>query len=334
LDLIKYKENLPVNIEELRDFILVGKERLKAHQAKVRAIQSVTTAGSARRLALADAQDVAEIVINAELRLGELLKALPKPKFDSTTDGCLKGTIGTLPPGIDKRLSHQAQTLANNPEAVSEIVEMARKEDKIPTPDMTYKTIKRTEALLKTAKLRGQKVLTPEGKYDVVVVDPPWPMEKIERDVRPNQHAFDYPTMNENELSELKIPASEDCHLFLWTTQRFLPMALRLAEHWGFRYVCLFTWHKPGGYQPFGLPQYNSEFVVYARKGTPKFIDTKDFMTCFSAPRGTHSEKPESFYQTIARTTGDCRRIDMFARRQIPNFTAWGNEIDETMGTG
>jgi hypothetical protein len=27
----------------------------------------------------------------------------------------------------------------------------------------------------------------PDGKFDVIVIDPPWPMQKIERDVRPHQ---------------------------------------------------------------------------------------------------------------------------------------------------
>ena len=168
-------------------------------------------------------------------------------------------------------------------------------------------------------------VPTPQGQYDVVVMDPPWPMDKIMRDCRPNQAAMDYPTMTEGELEDLEIPSANNCHVFVWTTQRFLPMTLRLMTKWGFRYVLTMVWHKPGGFQPIGLPQYNCEFCVYARKGTPKFIDTKAFPVCFSAPRGKHSEKPIEFYETIARVTKG-RRIDMFSRRKIENFTPWGNE--------
>jgi N6-adenosine-specific RNA methylase IME4 len=133
--------------------------------------------------------------------------------------------------------------------------------------------------------------------------------------------------MDEDELRGFPVPdmAAEDCHLFLWTTQKFLPMALRLAEDWGFRYVCTFVWHKPGGFQPIGLPQYNCEFALYCRKGTPAFIDTKAFPTCFEAARREHSRKPDAFYQTVARVTAG-RRIEVFAREPREGFELFGNE--------
>jgi N6-adenosine-specific RNA methylase IME4 len=169
-----------------------------------------------------------------------------------------------------------------------------------------------------------------DGKFGCIVIDPPWDMQKIERDVRPNQVAFDYPTMTEEELAAFPVAdmAADDCHLFCWTTQKFLPAGLRLLEAWGFHYINLMVWHKPGGFQPVGLQQYNCEFVLYGRKGSAKFTETKDFPCAFYAPRREHSRKPDEFYDTIRRVT-DEGRIDVFSREARDGFAQFGNEINK-----
>ncbi len=185
--------------------------------------------------------------------------------------------------------------------------------------------IRRTEVVQQLEDTAAREAKALEGVYDVIVIDPPWPMTKIERDVSPKQVEFPYPTMTVEELEALTIPCADDCHVWLWTTQKYLPSAFRLLEAWGLKYVCTFVWHKPGGFQPYGLPQYNAEFALYARRGSPVFVDTKALPACFAAPRGQHSEKPEEFYEIVRRVTAG-RRLDMFNRREIQGFDGWGNE--------
>ena len=171
----------------------------------------------------------------------------------------------------------------------------------------------------------------PPGKFETIVIDPPWPMLKIERDARPNQAGFSYPTMDGDELrafaGTVAGMAADDCHLFMWTTQKFLPLSLELLKLYGFRFVFEMVWHKSGGFQPFKLPQFNCEFVVYGRRGSVEFVSTKEFHCCFNGPRREHSRKPDEFYDMVALATRG-PRVDVFSREPREGFEQFGNETD------
>ncbi len=197
--------------------------------------------------------------------------------------------------------------------------------------NQAYKEIKQAEKREKVnnaiEELRQKEVLPPTGKYDVIVIDPPWKMEKIERDVAPEQIGFDYPTMSIEEIKNFELPHEKDCHVFMWTTQKHHRDGFDIFDEWGVKFICEFVWHKNGGFQPFGLPQFNHEYIMYGRIGTPSFVDFKNFFTCFNAQRTGHSAKPEEFYETIRRVTAG-RRVDIFNRRKIEGFDTWGNEAE------
>ena len=168
----------------------------------------------------------------------------------------------------------------------------------------------------------------PCGKYRTVVVDPPWPMVKVGREVRPNQTAeMDYETMSVEDIGALDIHSilEPDAFVFLWTTQRFLRAGFDILDGWGLKYMLEMVWHKPGGFQIYGRPQFNHESVLVASMGTPQFTDVRDFSCAFNAPRNGHSVKPDAFYATLRRVT-PAPRLDMFARRSIDGFEPWGDE--------
>jgi len=109
--IIKRPEYLPDTIEKLRDFILIGREKLKAYKAKLNAIKIVGFAKEVRDQSLSDAQDMATALLWAESRMGELLKTSRSGSFR-------KGGEKELPDGITHKQSHYAQQLANHPDIV------------------------------------------------------------------------------------------------------------------------------------------------------------------------------------------------------------------------
>ena len=176
------------------------------------------------------------------------------------------------------------------------------------------------------------KPLLPAGKYRALVIDPPWPMEKIMRDVRPNQVTMDYPTMTIDEIAALPIPDLFDangCHVYLWTTHRFLPDALRLFDAWGVRYQCMMTWVKNVGFTPYSW-MYSTEHVLFGRIGSLD-LTRKGLRLDFEGKVREHSRKPDIFYDLVQQASPG-PRLDMFSREAREGFSQWGNESEKFNG--
>jgi N6-adenosine-specific RNA methylase IME4 len=165
------------------------------------------------------------------------------------------------------------------------------------------------------------------AKFSTIVIDPPWDWgdegdaDQLGR-ARPT-----YGTMSFEELKSLPVGklADEDCHIYLWITNRSLPKGFALLEAWGFRYITCLTWCKPS----IGMGNYfrgSSEQILFGVKGSQP-LKRKDIGTWFSAPRGPngHSSKPLESYDLI-ESCSPGPYVEMFARSNRPSWTAWGAE--------
>lgn len=169
----------------------------------------------------------------------------------------------------------------------------------------------------------------PSESYRSVVIDPPWNMEKIGRKERPDQGKYlDYPTMDVDDIMELPVndlAAESGAHIYLWTTQKYLPKAIECLEEWGARYECTMTWVKPTGVAPFSW-QYNTELVLFARFGDGLELEKNGLQLSFEAPVTEHSEKPDVFFERV-RKASPGPRLEMFAREGRDGFDVWGDEV-------
>ncbi len=170
-------------------------------------------------------------------------------------------------------------------------------------------------------------------KYQTIYADPPW-MERGGGTIRRGADRH-YPLMKTADIMALPVQELADpagCHLYLWTTNNFLPDALEVVKAWGFQYVTMITWLKDRQ----GLGQYYrgmTEHCIFARTKNCtlpyKVADGKrqQGVTGFYAPKGIHSAKPDEMRQMIERVSYD-PRIELFAREPHEGWDVWGNEVD------
>ena len=323
MDIVKKDTYLPVTVEELNQFIIIGKERLNAQKAKIRAIEKTGMAVAAKEAALTDAQDMADLLLDAEARLGEILEAIPDKKASSGA-----GTR-SLPSDITKKVSHQAQVLSQHRDVIERVKAEAREAGEIPTAKQVYHQIKDKQKKDRAAELGTASI--PEGKYRIFYADPPWQYTSGDQHTTEEQETVlgtHYPSMSIPELCALDIRsmAQDNAVLFMWVTSPLLEEAFEIINAWGFKYKASMVWdkvkHNVGHYV-----SVRHEFLFICTKGSCKPDNPKLYDSVLSIERTTHSKKPEEFRAIIDDLYPRGRRIELFARQEVNGWDSWGNEI-------
>lgn len=207
----------------------------------------------------------------------------------------------------------------------------------------------------------------PKTRFSTVLADPPW----LERGGGQVKRGADrhYPLMTTAAICKLPVHrlAADAAHLYLWVTNNFLPDGLEVMACWGFRYVTNLAWgkvktsrHPNGLVAPNGtlvaspakeavliesvqqgLGQYfrgAHELLLFGVRGRVPYRTTADgkraqHPSLVLEPRGEHSAKPEVFHRIIEKVSPG-PYLELFARREVPGWERWGNEVQSTVALG
>jgi len=175
-------------------------------------------------------------------------------------------------------------------------------------------------------EIESNNLKTPNGVFDVIVIDPPWPY-KTKYDPIGRRCANPYPEMSLDELKQLKLPAAENSTLFLWTTHKFIRNAFELLKIWGFEYRNTLVWDK----RRMGLGnlfRLQCEFCLVGFKGKPLVINDGTFRDIIYETRRQHSRKPDAFYEMVDKLCVG-RKFDYFSRQQRDGWESYGNDTEK-----
>ncbi len=325
------KENLPANAKELNKFILFGTAKADVVKAEIRTMKKLNVGASVLNDKLNEGYQVSAIVLYAKAKMGELILEMPKTQ-EIITEGCTNTTLGSkslLPEGIDKHKSHRFQQITKNPEIVEQILAEARKKLDMGTEWAVLKIVKaqNREADIQKQKddIEEENIENPKGKFDVVVVDPPWPYGR-KYDSDNGRVANPYPEMDIEQITDLKIPGKSNSVLWLWTTHKFLQSAFQIMEAWNFQYKATMVWNK----EEMGIGSWlrmQCEFCLLGIKGDPVFegSSTRDII---NEPRREHSRKPQGFYDMVEKVCFG-KKLDYFSREKRKGWIDYGNDNDK-----
>lgn len=140
------KTQLPTTIDELSKFALIGREKLVAVRAEIRAIEKVGLAEEVRKQKMAEAQEIAEAVLDAETKLGELMAKVPKAQGKRTDKKPTDTAVGKYDvikeAGFTPKQVERFETLAKNPDIVEQAKAEARENDDIVSRSLVLNMVK------------------------------------------------------------------------------------------------------------------------------------------------------------------------------------------------
>jgi len=177
-EIVTTNNQLPVNLEDLSKFVLIGREKLISVKAEIRAMKKLDIAKEVREQKKEEAQNLAELLIDAEVRIGQLTKLI-EPSKGLRTDLELSNSAVTRSKkeqlenlGFSKMDTSRFEQLADNPESVEMAKEKAKENNEVINRTAILKEIqdiKKAELKRKREQLKEQTLKTTDSKKSEIV---------------------------------------------------------------------------------------------------------------------------------------------------------------------
>jgi N6-adenosine-specific RNA methylase IME4 len=172
------------------------------------------------------------------------------------------------------------------------------------------------------------------GGFGTIIVDPPRSFsDQGSRMATERAVGAGYRGMADEEILALPVDdrAAKNAHLYCWTTDAHLHLALHCIEAWRFRFLQTLVWGKrtsrSGGHRYGGGHYFRHvhELLLFAVRGQAPAA-RHDLISRFDAVNEGHSRKPGALH-AIAEQMGPGPRLEMFARRRVAGWTTWGDQL-------
>ncbi len=275
---------LPANIEDLSRFVLIGREKLVAVRAEIRAIEKIGLAHAVRGQKLEEAQAISEAVLDAEVRIGQLMRDIPKSKGNQHTKVLIDSGVEKQKAkaevireaGFTQKQAERFQQLAAHPEIVEQAKAEARENDDIVSRSLVLNMIRtqkkaeqieQAKADIAQQETDSQTAMlyigdgighVPKMPYDLLLTDPPYStdVDNIDRFAQ---------SWLPNALEHVKTTGSAYVFIGAYPEELRAYLNVKIPEHMTMKQALVWTYKNTLGNNPKDRYKQNYQVCLFYR---------------------------------------------------------------------
>ena len=181
-ELTVVSSQVPAKIEELVQFVKIGREKLTAVRAEIRAFEKLGLEDERRKKALEEAQTLSEQLLDAEVSLGEIMATLPEAQGkrtdietpeDSDVQKSKKEILKEA--GFSVKTAQRYEMLAAHPDVVAQMKAEAREKGVVVSRTSVLRAINQSPRYDKDSLVLADSVLkhvsSTLGEYTYIRAD-------------------------------------------------------------------------------------------------------------------------------------------------------------------